>query len=1043
MQYLSFKGCRPLAAQGSGRDSSGRRSKADTARLGRRLLAGMIGASLAAAMAVPTVAWAQSANATVRGEGPPNTTVTALNVATGVTRHARTSANGAYTLVGLPPGTYQIDAGPGTQRTVTLSVASSTTLNFAKSSAPAAPNATTLQTVEVTASSLPVINTSQVGATVSQHEIDTIPQVSRNFLEFADIVPGMQFSVAPNGTTSLRAGALNSSQINVYIDGVSRKSYVMGGAIAGQNASQGNPFPELAIGQYRVITSSYKAEYSQLGSAAITAATKSGTNEFHGEVFDRYTSSKFRARTPAENDSGEKIPSYEREFGFALGGPIVKDKAHFFVTYAGKRFNTPITVVPNANSQDGAQYLPDDVAAQLGPANLPFKEDLFFGKLDWEPTDQDRLVLTASIRKEHSRKDVGGVTAASAGVDNNNNDKRYKFTWDHSGSGWFNELNLEHQSSFFQPTPLQFGNGSVYTWNGAPNRPVIVRTGPATPLSAQNKGQKGWTLKDDLTLDTIEWHGEHVIKMGFDYRDLTLKAADAADVNPQFSYSVDPTGTGATPWKAFFTKPVTGLGLSPTVVTKDKQYGLYLQDDWQVNDKLLLNLGVRWDYEDDPAYTDFVTPANVIAALNSPYNRPAAAPGETYADALAKGGVDVNDYISNGHNRHGYKGEWQPRLGFSYDINADQQHVIHGGAGRAYDRNLYNYMQLETTKSALPQFTVYFQNPATGACYNDSTPCYAWDPSYLNGLANLQALVQATNGGEVDMLNNNLKPPYTDKFSLGMRNSVGQWLTDATVVRTFYHRGFAFTLGGRYPDGSFFGPNGNQFGQSIPHFGGLILGNNGIEIRSTEFLLSARKPFTEESGWGATVAYTFTHAKQNRDINEHYSFDYPTVQDYPFILSNAAPKHRLVATGSLEGPWGLVFGAKLTLATPTPWNGVSCYGPNSAFVKQGGGQSVTFPNGGHCMAEGLVPSSGGKFLLGGKIWGYRDVDFQITKNFKLGQDTTLYARLDLLNAFNFKNFSQYTVVTTAGPGKTALSYNPIGNITYVPRTIKFEAGIRF
>ncbi len=1013
-------------------------------KLRKKLLAALITSGIAASLGGPSVSFAQSANANLRGTAPPNATVTARNVATGAVRVTKASSAGSYVLVGLPPGTYRVDAGPGTAQTVTLSVASTSTLNLSREAAAPAPAAPeTLQTIHVVATPLLHVDTSQVGQTVSQHQIQTIPQVSRNFLEFADIVPGMQFSVAPNGTTSLRAGALNDSQINVYIDGVSRKSYVMGGAIAGQHASQGNPFPELAIGQYRVITASYKAEYSQLGSAAITAVTKSGTNEFHGEVFDRYTSSKFRARTPAENNSGKKIPSYEREFGFALGGPIIKNRMHFFVTYAGKRFNTPITVTPNSNSADGAQYLPADVAAQLGPANLPFNEDLYFGKLDWEPTDRDTLILTASVRNEHSRKDVGGVTAASAGVDNNNTDKRYKLTWDHSADRWFNEVNIEHQYSFFHPTPLAFGNGSVYTWGGRPRRPVIIRTGPATPLAAQNKGQEGWTFKDDLTFDTIDWHGHHVIKVGFDYRDLTLTAADAADVNPQFSYNVTASGAEDTPWKAFFTKPVAGLGLTPTVVTKDKQYGAYIQDDWQVTDKLLLNLGVRWDYEDDPSYTDFVTPANVIAALNSPYNRPSAAPGETFAQALAMGGININDYISTGHNRHGYKGEWQPRLGFSYDIDGDQAHVIHGGAGRAYDRNLYNYMQLETTKSALPQFTVYFQDPATGKCFNDSTPCFAWNPDYLNGLANLQALVQATNGGEVDMLNNNLKPPYTDKFSLGMRNRIGAWQTDATVVRTLYHRGFAFTLGGRYPDGSFFGPNGNQFGQSIPGFGGLILGNNGIEVRSTEFLFSASKPFTKESGWGATIAYTFTDAKQNRDINEHYSFDYPTVQDYPFILSNAAPKHRIVATGSLAGPWGLVFGAKLTLATPTPWNGISCYGPNSAFVRQGGGQSVTFANGGHCVAEGITPSSGGRFIVGGKIWGYRDVDFQVTKNFQLGHGTTLYARLDLLNAFNFRNFNGYRVVTTGGPGTTVVTYNTIGNITYVPRTLKFEMGVRF
>lgn len=1029
-------------------DARLRGSSSTSRRFRQHLLACLIGGALAAgAVALPAPAWAQSTNATVRGKAPPDTGVNALNVATGVTRHTRSDASGNYTLVGLPPGTYEIDAGPGTRRTVTLSVASTTTLNL-KSSAtaqptPGASNATTLQTVEVVAGAMPEVKTSEIATTISQHQIDTIPQVSRNFLEFADIVPGMVFTVNANGNTSLRAGAAKTSRVNVFIDGVSQKSYLFGG-VAGQNDSQGNPFPELAIGQYKVITSNYKAEYSQLSSAAVTAVTKSGTNEFHGQVFERYTNDRYRARTPAENAADKKTASQEREYGFALGGPIVKDKMHFFVTYAAKRFDTPTLVSPSADGEPGVPYLPSDTAAQFGPANLPFQEDLYFAKLDWEPTDNDRFELSARVRKERTREQVGGTNAVSSGLDLKNDDRRYMLKWDHSGNGWFNELLLTHQYTFFQPTPIEKGNGIIYTWDLGSRDPRIIHIGPASPLAAQNKGQKGWTFKDDLTLSDFQWHGDHVIKMGVVYRDLTLKAADASDINPQFTYNVTTAGPDAIPYKAFFTKPVTGLGLSPTVVTKDRQYGLYLQDDWEVNDKLTLNLGLRWDYEDMPSYTDFVTPSNVVDALlhGSIADRPGATPGETFNDALVKGGIDIHDYISDGRNRSGDSNNWQPRLGFSYDINADQAHVIHGGAGRSYDRNLYNYMQLETTKSALPQFTVWFRPDDTSACRHDSTPCYTWDPAYLNGLSNLQALVSASNGGEIDLLNNNLKTPYSDQFSLGMSNRLGVWQTDVTVVRKLYHDGFAFMLGGRHPDGSFFGSNGSQWGQSVPGFGGLILGNNGIEVRSTQVLLSAQKPFTMESGWGATVAYTFTDAEGNRDIGEHYSFDYPTVQDYPFISSNAAAKHRIVATGSLNGPWGLVFGAKLTLATPQPWNGIACYGPNSPYGKANP-PGLFFPNGSHCQAAAATPPGNGKFLVGGKIWGYRDVDFQVTKNFDLPYGATLYARLDLLNAFNFKNYVGYSTDFSGPPGDVGVMYRQDGRITYVPRTVKFEMGIRF
>ena len=187
----------------------------------KRLLASLIAVTVAGAALGPSIGWAQSADATLRGKAPPEMQITAKNVATGAVRHTNSAADGSYALVGLPPGTYTVDAGPGTEKTVTLSVASTSTLDFAgPAPTPAPVTTTTLAGVSVTASTLGEVKTSEVGNTISLHQINTVPQITRNFLEFADTVPGMAFQVDSSGHTSLHGGAQNASSVNVYIDGV-------------------------------------------------------------------------------------------------------------------------------------------------------------------------------------------------------------------------------------------------------------------------------------------------------------------------------------------------------------------------------------------------------------------------------------------------------------------------------------------------------------------------------------------------------------------------------------------------------------------------------------------------------------------------------------------------------------------------------------------------------------------------------------------------------------------------------------------------------
>lgn len=1001
----------------------------------RRPTRKLLTCALASCLMLSAPAFAQSSNATLRGKAPAGAQVTATNTATGATRRVSANADGSYALVGLPPGTYKVDAGAGTEQTVTLAVATSVSLNLTGSAAPApSGDATTLDTVRVTAPPLTEVKTSEVGTNISLKQINTVPQLTRNFLEFADAVPGMQFTTDGSGHSDIRGGAQQTSAVNVYIDGVGQKSYLFGG-VSGQQQSAGNPFPQLAIGEYKVVTSNYKAEFDQVGSAAIVAATKSGTNEFHGEVFGRHTDSSWRTDTAGEKAPGkDRQKTHQNEYGFALGGPIIQDKMHFFVSYEGKGFVIPADPVVAGTNVGIGDYLPSNVRAKLGPVTRPFQEDLYFGKIDWEIGDNDKLEFSAKIRDEDSRDSVGNQTTAAAAKNNKNREKRYDLKWDHYGETFLNEARVTYEDVLFNPTAYAIGNQSIYTLGLNQDR-VVLFDDATDGLAIQRKGQKGPSIQNDITFNSLQWHGDHVIKAGIKYKQVDLTQSENSAVNPSFYYSVNdgsqtvtpytPIGTNGTPYQVKFNLPFAGA--APSVTTEDKQYGFYIQDDWDVNDKLQLNIGIRWDYEEIPSYLDNVTPQEVVDALINGHSTYKAGPNKdqqvpiTYAQQLALGGVDINKYISNGHNRKADKNNWAPRLGFSYDLNGDEKHVIFGGIGRSYDRNLYDYMGLEQVKSALSTYTIKFAE--TTGCTPTPGECANWDPSYLSGPDALSGLVNSrVRNGEIDLMNNDLVTPYSDQFSLGMRNKVGDWNTSAAVAYIHSKEGFAFTLGNRYPDGAFWGTpswDANSIAQpwdyNPPGFGGLILGDNGIETKTSQLLLSADKPYTKASGWGASIAYTYSHARGNRGGDEHYSFDAPTIGDYPFIPLKAVPEHRLVATGIYDLPWwGITASAKLTLSTPPPLN--EAKGPGEWGGPAGPARIISVD------APGTL--------------GVKQLDLSLSKDMKVTEKVTVQVRGDLINVLDADNFSGYEVKWgSGGVYDPQVRYQRFGSQFTPPRTL--------
>ncbi len=966
----------------------------------RTLVRSLLSVALVGCMAVGApAALAQSTAATIRGQVMVDSApaagarVTAINTATGLSRSVDVGANGSYNLAGLPPGTYrvQVDAnGQSTSQTVTVAVGQTSTLNLGvggEAETAVAGEATDLDTVQVTAQALTETKTSEIATYISTRQIEALPQASRNFLAFADIVPGVKFNTANDGSASLRSGAQQSAAVNVFVDGVGQKDYVLKGGVTGQDSSRGNPFPQLGIAEYKVITSNYKAEYDQLSSAAITAVTRSGTNEFEGSFFWDQTSSGWRAPRPdeipdANNPDRRIVSSKEEQYGFSLGGPIVRDALHYFVTYEAKEYDSPRTITP------GRRFQPDELPPRFRDAidtsvSVPFKEDLYFGKLSWTPGESHLLELTLKRREEDELTNVGnGANTASYGTLKTGEETRADLRYQFSAQNWLNDAHITFEDTNFAPRPASLANGyRLFVPREGdedinnPDMDLVLALGGGGDF--QNKGQRGYSFQNDFTFFGFEGH---TIKAGVKYKAIDITAFEQSPFSPQFSY--DLLQDLDVPYFVQFTAP--GDGQPTTVESSSKQLGLYIQDDWEATDRLTLNLGLRWDYERTPSYENHVTPESLVTRLR-------AYPNINNANV----DYDIEDYISTGSNRSAFKGAWQPRLGFSYDLTGDERAVVFGGAGRSYNRNQFDTLSYEQYRLAFQRYQFYFDTP--GHACNDPDrprePCIPFDPSLFDAEALNALIVPGTNfGSEVFLINNDIKTPYSDQFSLGIRNAFpmfgAEWNSSATLLHVRSEDGLSIAIGNRRPDGTFFPPGvtlGNVPGGDLPGYQRFFLLDNGLRTRLNSLLLSLEKPYTRDSGWGVTFAYTYSEAKENRtgDLFNDV-FDYRNIDDARFIGSVGVPRHRIVSTGIVDF-LGFTASAKLTYESPTGNKGLDCF-------------------------DGFDPGGCSNALYRTYYFSEQDffqLDLSLQREWNTGTDLRFRIRGDVLNVTNQRNYTQF------------------------------------
>jgi Carboxypeptidase regulatory-like domain len=309
------------------------------------------------------IASGQSTGATLQGtiSDPqrallPGVTVIISNVETGLSRTIVTDERGWYRAPALPPGRYDLRAelqgfGSVVRSGLTLTIGQEATINIEMNLA------NVQETVTVTGE-VPLVETSNstLGTTVTRTTLDSLPLAGRNFSGLAMLSPGI--AGVGSGTTGLNAGGQTTRSNSFLIDGASNDDTIV--------ATQRGGFSLEAVREFAVLSNQFAAEYGMASGAIVTVITRSGTNQLQGRGFLFHRDDTFDAQDPFSKAQGSgKSPFSLQRFGGFLGGPIVRDKMHYFGVYEGLRQRqTSIVTSPLVpaserewpNPEDGGQY---------------------------------------------------------------------------------------------------------------------------------------------------------------------------------------------------------------------------------------------------------------------------------------------------------------------------------------------------------------------------------------------------------------------------------------------------------------------------------------------------------------------------------------------------------------------------------------------------------------------------------------------------------------------------------------------------------------
>jgi hypothetical protein len=715
----------------------------------------------------------------------PDAQVQVTNSDTNTTVATTTNRSGLYVVPALKPGRYRVVVMKEGFKQVSLtdvilSVQDVVSRNFNLQVGAAS------ESISIAASATEVQMSPAVGTVVDQKLVGELPLNGRSFQTLFQLTPGTVMT--PEDGTNLGQFSVNGQRTNANyfaVDGASANAGViagtgpgqtLGGSLPGFSAAGGtNSLVSTdAVQEFAIQTSSYAPEFGRTPGAQVSVVTKSGTNEYHGDVFNYFRNDILDSNDWFANHNGlPRAALRQNDFGGTLGGAVIKDKTFFFLSYEGLRLRQPTTRQSDVPTLAARQAAPAAIAAFFNAYPLP--------------TGPDEGNGSGLAPANYSFSNPSQLDAGSMRVDHHFSPSLSLFgRYNHAPSeiktrGVGTTLNTVTDTSFSTDT-LTAGvtywirprevNDARFNWTrsqasqflgldnfggAVPLSPDSVIPAPFTEQSgffdflvsfaARNPtlqiGKNAANVQRQINfLDTVSWEtGSHLVKFGVDFRRLTPKYNPVAYAQANLFLDVA---------SALALNEVLGevvANAAPIDATYNN-YSLYVQDTWHPSARLSFTYGLRWEYNPTPT------------GHGSNHLEPFTVQGINNLSTLSLSSAGTSLY-------HATKDNFAPRVGFAYQLRntTGNESIIRGGLGIFYD------LGSGPTGNAFANFPYKAQNVFFGVTFpltpaQTSAPPITTDPPFATITA-----FPAT-----------LKLPYTYEWNLAVEQSLG---SSQTITLTY------------------------------------------------------------------------------------------------------------------------------------------------------------------------------------------------------------------------------------------------------------------